>query len=310
LGGVSAAATSGRSIGRPVASGLVPAVDDLRPLGPIDVVPLLPGERRLLVDLLRAIDPGDWERPTECPAWTVKGVALHVLGDDLSLLARQRDAAVPSLLYETALPAWESAPDNLLDRSNERWVHAATYLSPQLIVDLLSVTGERSHAWYSEVGAETPGEVVMLFGTGPAPYWQIAAREYLERWAHHLQVRRALGRAPGPLGSDPYCDAAIQVAARALPRMLAGLPLAVGTTLCVCVGTSAWTYVRETGDRWRALDGAAPDPVVRVSVADDIAPTLYSRGLARADVEAALELDGDPEVAAAVAAGMAAVLGR
>ena len=60
---------------------------------PLDVTALLGPERAAFVDLLDALAPAQWDLPTECPAWTVKGVALHVLGDDLSLLSRQRDAS-------------------------------------------------------------------------------------------------------------------------------------------------------------------------------------------------------------------------
>jgi uncharacterized protein (TIGR03083 family) len=31
-------------------------------------------------DLLDGLDPGDWPRPTDCPAWDVRAVAGHVLG--------------------------------------------------------------------------------------------------------------------------------------------------------------------------------------------------------------------------------------
>jgi hypothetical protein len=40
----------------------------------------------------------DWKRGTECPAWNGKGIALHILGDDLSLLTRRRDASTDSLM--------------------------------------------------------------------------------------------------------------------------------------------------------------------------------------------------------------------
>ena len=140
----------------------------LRSLGPVDVVGLLVPEREALTDLLRGLTADDWNRPTECPAWTVRGVALHVLGDDLSLLARQRDAEVPSLLTEASLPTWDGAPTALLDRFNERWVDAATFLSPALLVELLRMTGETTRAFdpeairlsFSDVQRRGPGLVV------------------------------------------------------------------------------------------------------------------------------------------------------
>jgi hypothetical protein len=58
------------------------------------VLDVLEPERSALVELLISLGPEDWARRTECPAYSVKGVATHLLGDDLSLLSRQRDQAV------------------------------------------------------------------------------------------------------------------------------------------------------------------------------------------------------------------------
>ena len=44
---------------------------------------------------------------------------------------------------------------------------------------------------------------MLLFGERVAPYWAIAAREYLERWVHQLQIRRALGLGNGRLDAPP-----------------------------------------------------------------------------------------------------------
>ena len=98
----------------------------LDPLPHPDVRSLLPVERDAFVDLLGGLDEGEWAASTECPAWTVKGVALHILGDDLSLLARQRDAMPPGLfLYAEDHPGLTFR--GLLDGFNEQWVQAAEF---------------------------------------------------------------------------------------------------------------------------------------------------------------------------------------
>jgi hypothetical protein len=84
----------------------------------------------------------------------------------------------------------------LLDSFNDRWVAAARYLSPQILIELLRLSGEWTLAYYERVDPESPGEAVALFGTSrdaSSPFWQAIAREYLERWIHHSQIRRALG---------------------------------------------------------------------------------------------------------------------
>jgi hypothetical protein len=66
--------------------------------GLLDLTPILAPERAVLLELLGGLSASDWERATECPAWNVKGIALHILGDDLSLLTRRRDASTDSLM--------------------------------------------------------------------------------------------------------------------------------------------------------------------------------------------------------------------
>src|SRR4029077_7616254 len=106
----------------------------------IDVRPMLPPERQALLDLLRGLPPEAWDRPTERPAWNVKGLALHTLGDDLSLLSRQRDVSTNGLLLFA-----ETHPGGsfrrLLDGFNEQWVTAASFFSPRMILDLLALVG-------------------------------------------------------------------------------------------------------------------------------------------------------------------------
>ena len=152
-------------------------------------------ERSTLTSLLDGLDPGEWERPTECPAYTVKGVATHILGDDLSLLSRQRDRAENGL---SILSAEMSSTDFriLLDTFNDRWVAATRFLSPNLLIGLLRLTGEWTADCYQNVDSLTDGEPVGLFGARQnesLPFWQAIAREYVERWIHHSQIRRALG---------------------------------------------------------------------------------------------------------------------
>ena len=171
-------------------------------------------ERSALVDLLRDLGADDWARSTECPLYSVKGVALHILGDDLSLLSRQRDGAENGLVQ---LAAELGGADfrTLLDTFNDRWVAAARFLSPELVTELLALTGEWTASYYEFVDPNAPGEPVGLFGASGAhsPFWHAIAREYVERWVHHSQIRRALGG--GSLCDHRFLAAGVAVAAAA-----------------------------------------------------------------------------------------------
>jgi uncharacterized protein (TIGR03083 family) len=151
-------------------------------------------ERACLVGFLERLDQEEWNRPTECPAYSVKGIATHVLGDDLSLLSRQRDGSVQGLvLMAEQLP--RASFRELLNGFNDQWVSAARFFSRELLLELLRLSGEWTARYYENIDPERPGEPVPLFGAsldGQSPFWHAMAREYLERWIHHSQIRRAL----------------------------------------------------------------------------------------------------------------------
>src|SRR5438046_934950 len=112
---------------------------------PVLVVDLFPDIQRGLIDLLRSLDPDDWQRPITNSTWTVKEVALHLLGGDLGNLSRRRDGQ-------------ESRPDKpieskadlvaFINELNDVWVRAARRLSPRLIVDLLAFTAPQLYDYF------------------------------------------------------------------------------------------------------------------------------------------------------------------
>jgi uncharacterized protein (TIGR03083 family) len=230
-------------------------------------------ERAELVALLRGLAPEQWALPTECPAWDVKGVALHIVGDDLSLLSRQRDAEPPGLLtYAESHPGLDFR--QLLDGFNEQWVTASRFFSTELVVLLLELTDGWTADFYEAVDLRSLGEPVGFFGLStPASYWQIAGREYVERWAHHHQIRRAVG-AP-ELGPEHLAVTA-GIFARAIALRLGDLGVAVGTGVGLEVpGVAGWTLRR--GDRWSLTEGIDADVTATVSFATDTATRLFSR---------------------------------
>lgn len=93
-------------------------------------------ERTELLELLHRLEADDWRRATECPQWDVKQVAIHVLGDDLSLLSRQRYKSVDGLsLFAGTHPG--ASFSEMLNGFNEQWVTASTFLSKTVLIELL-----------------------------------------------------------------------------------------------------------------------------------------------------------------------------
>ena len=258
-----------------------------------DVRDVLPRERDALLELLTGLDDRDWGTPTECPAWTVKGVALHVLGDDLSLLSRQRDAAPPGLP---------------LHGFDEQWVEAAGFLSPDLVIELLRLTGDWTARYYAEVDAGALGEPVGFFASaGPSPFWQISAREYVERWVHHQQIRRAVNRPD--LGHE-FLVPALDVAVRGLATHLPDLGAGPGTDIALTVtDVGSWVLHRELA-RWAVCRGDVAEPAAELRLERQLAAPVFSRGLTGSDVGAAFTVTGDAALGFAALATLARLTGR
>ena len=278
----------------------------LQPAAPVPIDTIAIEERATLVSLLEGLAESDWDRTTECPAWTVRGICLHLLGDDLSLLARQRDDRRSPVSIQAEAQGWDQL-FVLLDTFNEAWVDAATFISPRLLCELLTLTGAWTHEWYTTVDPDRLGEPVPWVNLDPSPYWFLGAREYFERWIHHQQIRRALG-AP-PLDDPRWVVPSVGILARGFPAGMALLDAAAGTTLSVVLPDAAWT-VEKGPTGWQLVDGRPDEPTATVAMGYDHAALVFSRALAPADIASGIELDGERELASLFVAGLGAFFGR
>lgn len=271
----------------------------------IDATPALAPERATLLELLGSLTAADWDRPTECPEWNVKGIALHILGDDLSLLSRQRDASLDGItLYATRHAGMSFRA--LLDGFNEQWVTAATFLSTRQLIDLLALVGDWSEEFYTTVGLHTIArEPVGFFAaTEPSPYWQLIAREYAERVIHQSQIRRAIGAAE--LAGEIVTWMA-RVAVDAIAHWLVDYRPGDGATITMEFGAAgSWTWRRDP-DGWAAIDSVAtPDACVRVAPERVVA--LLTRGVDPAEANSLLTVTGDEDLARGAMAVVAPLL--
>ena len=181
---------------------------------PILVVDRFPPLLEALVALLADLSPADWDRPTAAAGWTVKDIALHLLGDDLGLLSGQRDTFNGGWI---SVSTWDELVAQI-NRSNAAWVEATRRISPRLLCDLLRFSGEQVTAYFRTLDLFATGGAVSWAGPDPAPVWLDVAREYTERWHHQQHIRQAVLR-PGLL--EPYYLGPVLAAfVQAVPRTL------------------------------------------------------------------------------------------
>ncbi len=226
-------------------------MDTLARFGPkVDARRLLEQDRATLLRLVQGLAPDEWERPTAAAPWLVRDVVAHLLGDDLSRLARTRDGHSP------VGPKQDEPLAVFIHRFNDEWVQAARRVSPPLLLDLLDLTSPQVLALWRDIDLDAITDPVTWAGSQRAPRWLDCARDFTEYWVHQQQIRDATGR---PDDGDPaVVHLVLDTFLRAMPQTLAGHDRPQGTTLTVVVtgaGGGQWCWQRQGGG-WLPVEDA------------------------------------------------------
>ena len=138
-----------------------------------------------------------WQRPTDCPGWSVQDQVAHMIGTEMMLLGE--DAPLEDIGHAPHVR-------NDIGKFNEQWVVLYRNRSgAETLADFRRVTGRRLDAlralppekWDEE--GFTP--------EGPGPYRQFMAIRVFDCWYHDQDIREALDR-PGFL-EGPVADLAL-----------------------------------------------------------------------------------------------------
>lgn len=261
---------------------------------PTDLRQLFPLERAALLDLLRSLSPDEWQAPTVCPGWSVHQVVLHLLNGDLRFIADRRDGYQSPVGPRVEAPFGRAEVTNLVDTINNRWVAGAYFLSPRQLVDQLERSGIEYAQTLAGLDMNATGIPVDWIVSEPAPVWIDVAREFTERVIHQQQLRDATGR---PLLTErslifPLFDTFLL----ALPGALRDIPAPVGSRATLTIRGPAggtWTVYREAS-AWSVAGNSDAEPVATLTIDQDDAWRLFTRGRTPDVVRARAEWSGDP----------------
>ncbi|MBE0696642.1 MAG: maleylpyruvate isomerase family mycothiol-dependent enzyme [Anaerolineaceae bacterium] len=254
---------------------------------PVLTTELFPEIFEELLMLLSSLTVEEWHRPTTCAGWSVKDVALHLLGGEVGNLSRRRDGVVTS----ASISSWDELVI-FINEWNQEWVRVTQRVSPQLLIDLLSLTGRQMCAYFEGLDPFALGDSVSWAGPEPAPVWLDLAREYTERWHHQQHIRDAVGR-PG-LKQPRYFAPVLGAFMHALPYTYREVNAAQGTCVTVTLtGESGgrWT-VQRAGESWRLFSGAPEQPDAEVVIDQDLAWRLFTRGVSEGEAREQITVKG------------------
>jgi len=206
----------------------------------------------------------------------------------------------------------QPAPDfddlvKLVNRLNDEWVTAARRISPRALCELLEFTGPLVESYFASLDPFAIGQPVSWAGPDPAPVWFDIAREFTERWHHQQQIRDATGR---PALYDPYFLAPVLDAfVRALPYSFRDTAAAVGTVVRLEIsGQSGGSWFLErTQPGWELGLEAGAAPAASVTIAEDLAWRLLTKGIDGERARSRATIVGDASLASRIFATIAVI---
>jgi len=267
---------------------VVPSINMQKP-SPILVAGLFPEVLTALLNLLGSLSAAEWEHPTVCTGWTVKDIALHLLGDDVNILSTQRDAFVEA----HASPVHGDELVDWLNQRNDTWVQVTRRISPRLLCDLLRFTGDRVNVYFSTLDPNALGGPISWAGPDPAPVWLDLAREFTERWHHQQHIRDAVGK-PGLTGPR-YLAPVLATFVHALPQAYRQVDAGEGASVTLTIVGDAggsWSVIRE-GGKWRLYAGKPSQSRAEVILAENAAWRLFTKGIAKETARGQAIFHGD-----------------
>lgn len=260
---------------------------------PILVADRFPALLDQLLALLNSLSEAEWHQPTPAPGWSVHNVALHLLGDEISILSGKRDRFSEA---HVSLDSWDALVA-FINQRNAQWVQAARRVSPRLLCDLLRYTGNQVNAYFATLDLHAMGGSVSWAGPDAAPVWLDVAREFTERWHHQQHIREAVNQ-PGCM--QAYFLAPVLAAfVHALPRTYRDVDAPEGACITLTITGEAggtWSVVRYP-QGWQLYTGAPEQPHARITLPQDTAWRLFTKGIPPDQARRSASLLGDINLA-------------
>jgi uncharacterized protein (TIGR03083 family) len=259
-------------------------------LKPILCAHLLRQVDEKLIDLLSALGPSEWELQTVAPLWKVRDVAAHLLDTALRKLSLVRDSCYVE-------PACIRSPQDvvtLVNRLNREGVTVYRRLSPQVLIAMMKLVSKQYADFHESLDPFAAATFnVSWAGEETSLNWFDTARELTERWHHQQQIRLATDR-PGIMTPDLY-HPVLDCFLRGLPHAFLEVEASLGTVFVVEIsGVCGGQWFLERGaERWDLVPRSGSGFTARVTMPQELAWRLFTKGIDHSSARAQLEIAGD-----------------
>ncbi|HEU4434555.1 MAG TPA: maleylpyruvate isomerase N-terminal domain-containing protein [Pyrinomonadaceae bacterium] len=250
-----------------------------------------------LIGLLRSLTVSEWDAQTVAPRWQVRDVAAHLLDTVLRKLSIVRDS------WHVENVDIRSPQDvvKLVNRLNEEGVTVYRRLSPPVLIDLMKMACEQSASFHESLDPFAPAAFgVSWAGEETSPNWFDTARELTERWHHQQQIRVATNR-PGIMTPELY-HPVLDCFLRGLPHLYRETQAPSGTIVLVEIAGDCggqWLLSKQSSG-WSLVKEPTAQPIARVTIPQEIAWRVFTKGIDRDSARAQITIEGDPDLASRV----------
>ena len=246
-----------------------------------------------LIELLRSLSYEDWNKPTIAPLWTVKDIAAHLLDTNVRALS-SGDNYRPKPNVE--IKSYQDLVD-YLNKLNADWVTACKRLSPQVLTELLEITGKKysSHMMNADMNIEAPVSVAWA-GEKHSMNWFHIAREFTEKWHHQQQIRDAVG-IPGIMTKEFFYPV-MNTFMRGMPYRYRDVQAEENTVIKIIINAEIggeWFLIRNNG-AWQLTTAAVEHHDASVTLEPDTAWKLFTKGIRPDAGKAASIISGNEQL--------------
>ena len=260
---------------------------------PVIVTDLFPAERKSLLDLLRTFNNDQWFSETICTGWSVKDIAQHLFKDDVGILSRKRDKFI---MPNSSKKEFKSNKEfvEFINTKNQEWVDISRSFSPQILIDLLELTGRLTYDYWQTVDQnKTETSVSWVSPDEILPNWVDIAREYTERWLHQSHIREAV-KAPLIYETELF-NPFVRAYMLALPLSYKLFETNLGNTIKIVVEGNAggvWSLKRGQTE-WELYDREPESPITEIIINQDVIWRLFSKGMEKEKAKESVKIAGD-----------------
>jgi uncharacterized protein (TIGR03083 family) len=246
-----------------------------------------------LICLLEALAPHEWDVPTIAPLWKVRDVAAHLLDTSLRKLSMVRD----SCYVETADIGSPEDLIALVNRLNREGVTVYRRLSPRVLIGMLKTVCEESAHFHESLDPFAAAAFAVSWaGEAASLNWFDTARELTERWHHQQQIRLATNR-PGIMTPELY-HPVLDCFLRGVPHLYRDAGALGGTVVLVEISGDCggqW-FLSKRPAGWGFAARATSEPASHVTIPQDLAWRLFTKGMDRESAREQIRIEGDREL--------------